>query len=1598
MKKSTLCFAWLIVALFTWSAKSHSQWVQTNGPYGGRINCFAVSGTNIFTGTGHGVFLSTNNGESWTAINNGLKFSFVLSFAISGTNIFAGTGGGGIFLSTNNGESWAAVNNGLTNKMVGAIAVIGTNIFAGTGGGGIFLSTNNGESWTAVNNGLTNANVAAIAVNGTNLFAGTSGGVFLSTNNGENWTAINNGLTNANVAAIAVNGTNLFTGTNGGGAFLSTDTGSNWTEINNGLTNANIKAFAIIGPYLFAGTFSGVFLSTDDGTNWTAVNTGLRGTLVSTLTVIGTNIFAGTDDIGVFFSANNGESWTAINAGLTSTLIRAFTVKGMNLFAGTLGDGIFLSTDNGANWTAVNNGLTNTNVAAFVVSGTNIFAGTTGGGVFLSTNDGASWAAVNNGLTKTVVTAFAVSGTNIFAGTNGGVFLSTNNGESWTAVNNGLTNANVVALAVMGTNLFAGTSGGGVFRSTDNGASWTAINAGLTGTYIKAFTVCGTNLFVSTSGGGVFLSMNNGESWTAVNTGLTNTFISSFAISNIDLFAGYSAVWRRPLSEMIPPDVPPASPSNLAALAGNGQVELEWNSNNEPDLIRYRIYGGTSPNPTSKIDSTTGGITSMKTITGLTNGTAYYFRITAVDNSGNESGLSNEASAIPSLSSAVCRWGFIGLNRIGGWSFVPGAVAGDAGMAGSPKPSSWVAMRGGFCTVTPTSTVGEAFVTTGKIEFVGGGFEAWSGLRFGVFYSESAGTIITDTTPENGDSTRWSGIEGNMYGYLFTPHSGLNADVSWTSSNIIGTYGGIVNRPWISTRGANDYVLGSDQQKPDSAVATAGTYNFGISVQPKGDGTQELRFYLVKDDNSYWFGGTVVDNHNPVTTTRFNGICFAHENNPTTTALMVHDVQAGFGDPITVPEAPSNLPEFAMDTQPGSQSINPGITTPYVISISSLIHYNTPVTLSVTGLPAGATASITPNTVIPSGTAVMTVETLPGTPVGSYQLILSGIGGTITKKDTVTLVIAEGPQSVDFGLLANPESQSVIQGATLSVEVDVLAMNGFSSPISFNVTGLPTSATGTFSPNASVPPNAIVSQLTITTVSSTPTGTYPLTVTGVSGAISRTVSVSLGILPPPPSGGNTPVSEESITVPVASDVSVGFASVSTAGTTSVTVSNQGPPPPSGFNLVEDYYEITTAAAFVSPVRVMILYADSPDEDTYRLFHMENGSWIDVTSPGYPDTIANVIGGIVATLSPFAIFVPNQPPVIAQITAPIDPIQAGSPIQASATFTDRCGIHTAVWHWGDDSTSTGAVSESNGYGTVSGSHTYRTAGVYSVRLVVTDDDLSSAEVVFQFVVVFNPDAGFVTGGGWINSPQGAYAHDPNLTGKANFGFVSKCKKGSNVPTGDTQFQFKTADLNFKSTGYEWLVIAGGKAKYKGSGTINNAGDYDFMLTATDGQWKNGTDPDRFRIKIWQKDAGAGVVYDNQMGAADDADAAMELGSGSIVVHSDAMAKSDNPDGSEETGLKAEIPKDFTLYQNYPNPFNPETRIRFALPEDRRVEIRIFTVHGKEIRLLAANDYKAGIHAVVWDGRDAQGNSVTSGIYLCRIKAGEYQAINKMVFCK
>jgi len=101
----------------------------------------------------------------------------------------------------------------------------------------------------------------------------------------------------------------------------------------------------------------------------------------------------------------------------------------------------------------------------------------------------------------------------------------------------------------------------------------------------------------------------------------------------------------------------------------------------------------------------------------------------------------------------------------------------------------------------------------------------------------------------------------------------------------------------------------------------------------------------------------------------------------------------------------------------------------------------------------------------------------------------------------------------------------------------------------------------------------------------------------------------------------------------------------------------------------------------------------------------------------------------------------------------------------------------------------------------------------------------------------------------------------------------------------------------------------------------------------------------------------------------------------------------PDISEGTSIEIGLPSQYILYPAFPNPFNPSTQITFSLPKTGEISLTVFNLLGQEVVTLAHGMQSAGTHAVTFDGSD-----LPSGIYLCRLKAGDFVHTQKMVLLK
>ncbi len=533
-----------IIILFLFIHKTTSgQWQQMNGPYSGAIKSIAAKGSTIIASTTYGgspnyAFISSDGGYSWKTLNSQNNIpAGCNAFVIDGANIFAQN-----YLSTDTGNSFTLVNNGMPAATVYTLLLSGTDLFAGFYGSGIYKSINNGNSWIAMNTGLTNLVVHSLATNGNVIYAGTNQGIFLSTNNGNNWSIINNGFVDSVFNNIAVIDTAIFACVGDGDLYVSRNNGITWNFT--GIVYSN--DIAISNGNVFASSYNGVYLSTDTGSTWIPANTGLStspDSAVLTLTIDSSRIYAGTSK-GLYLSVNNGANWHLI--GCPDLVVRAFGQMGTNFFSSAYNNiypypgGFYVSIDSGLNWENRTVGLPSNDVRQIVTLNTTILIGVYSYGFYLSNDTGKTWVAANNGIPANYnYRSVAVVGSNLLAschdGSNGGLYLSIDNGNSWSAMSSNI----LGGLTVGGNTVFAGT-GGVIVMSLDSGITWLSRNNTGIPNIINRIFFEGNKLFISPAANGLYVSTDSANTWSQLNNGLpiVNSYIMSGAYDGANYYMG----------------------------------------------------------------------------------------------------------------------------------------------------------------------------------------------------------------------------------------------------------------------------------------------------------------------------------------------------------------------------------------------------------------------------------------------------------------------------------------------------------------------------------------------------------------------------------------------------------------------------------------------------------------------------------------------------------------------------------------------------------------------------------------------------------------------------------------------------------------------------------------------------------------------------------------------------------------------------------------------------------------------------------------------------------------------------------------------------
>ncbi len=575
------------------------------GPFGsptngdaGRLQCirFSPAGTNtIYVGTAAGgLWVSNNNGTSWTTNTDQLASLGVADIAIDPTNtniMYIATGDNdagdthstGVLKSTDGGATWNVT--GLIwatslQRRIGKLLInpLNTNEITAATSQGIYRTLNAGTTWSLKLGG--NFKDAEYKPGDTTVIYVAGGALYKSTNGGASYTGLSYGGTGLIRIAIAVtpNDPNYLYVLGGladnsyGGVFLSNDAAVTFTTMS---TSPNLFGWSTTGSDAGGQAWYDIAIDaspvnkdeiTIGGVNtWKSTNGGVTWTLNShwyggggapyvhadchdIKYISGTTCYAGTDG-GIARTTNGGVTWTTING--TMNIAQQYRIGNAAsspsiIIAGHQDNGTNLLIGN--NWTETNGG---DGMDCFVdwSSNSTMVSSIYYGDFYLSTNSGGTWNNIVSGLTGNaawvapIVQNPSPGNPNVFYCGYEEVFKSTNKGTTWTQLGSlgGIGDVLYIAVAPSNTNVIYASRSMSIFSTTDGGLTWNGISGSLPiGTsQITNIAVDNTNpnnVYVTfsgwASGNKVFYSNNGGLTWTNYSNGLPNIPINCIVYKN----------------------------------------------------------------------------------------------------------------------------------------------------------------------------------------------------------------------------------------------------------------------------------------------------------------------------------------------------------------------------------------------------------------------------------------------------------------------------------------------------------------------------------------------------------------------------------------------------------------------------------------------------------------------------------------------------------------------------------------------------------------------------------------------------------------------------------------------------------------------------------------------------------------------------------------------------------------------------------------------------------------------------------------------------------------------------------------------------------
>jgi hypothetical protein len=538
--------------------------------------------------------------------------------------------------------------------------------------------------------------------------------------------------------------------------------------------------------------------------------------------------------------------------------------------------------------------------------------------------------------------------------------------------------------------------------------------------------------------------------------------------------------------------------------------------------------------------------------------------------------------------------------------------------------------------------------------------------------------------------------------------------------------------------------------------------------------------------------------------------------------------------------------------------------------------------------------------------------------------------------------------------------------------------------------------------SAYIPPTAVSAKIGLGVVNHCDLDPWGIGCTYVCNETPYYDNVTFGVFGEP---GATPPGTDVVVVPEdpatgTFPVTLSFAEVTEGGQTSLEILETGTPPPFGFELGSPptYYELSTTASYTGPVEICIDYntISFVNEDSLRLFHLEDDQWVDRTVS--LDTETNVICAEVSSLSEFAVL-ERVPPATVAGTVTADCPTEGSPLY---------GVTIDVYEEGTGDLVAGDVTdESGGYAieNLEAGHyivTIVTPLGYTTEPVEVPTTIEGVDVTMDFSLTcvevtaqprsmgfWKHQVGVATGG------QGNAQVDATtlcdyldiIEAHFNTNAINQVVVYQPPASGECVDKLEVAKtlLNLKGS-----VAMVDRAKQQLTALLLNVAAQHLGLMHVISE-----DGATVSQAITYCD---GLIDD---GIADNDEVAKSISDmiNDCITVPEGMIPLTTPEIAYSTRSgRTGVPSASYLSQGCPNPFNPSTVIEFGLATDCHVRLSIYNVGGQEIRTLVDDNRSRGHYSVFWDGTDNSGRPVSGGVYFSKIVAGDYVEVGKLVVLK